>query len=84
MTTLESMACGTPVICSKISAIPEINADDAIYFDPQDIAQKINLFLNNKTLYDSLITKGYERIKNFTWYKTARKIESLFKSLLNS
>jgi glycosyltransferase involved in cell wall biosynthesis len=84
MTTLEAMACGTPVICSKISAIPEINGDAAIYFDPhdpQDIAQKINLVLDNKTLYDSLITKGYERIKKYTWDKTARRTAILFKSL---
>jgi len=86
MTTLESMACGTPVLCSNTSAMPEINGDAAVYFDPKnhiDISEKITSTLGSKITYDSLVEKGYKRIKEFTWENTSRKTISLFESMSN-
>lgn len=72
---LESMACGTPVITSNISAMPEVAGDAAILIDPhnpEEIAEKIDLLLNDSTLYDSLKSKGLERVKQFSWESTAK------------
>ena len=84
MTTLEAMSCGVPVICSNASAIPEVNGDAAIYFDPldtNDIADKISYTISNKELCSTLINKGYERVRYFSWEKTAKKTISIFEEL---
>ena len=83
MTTLEAMACGVPVLCSNMSAMPEVNGDAAVYFyplNPKDIANKIQIVLDDTSLYDSLVMKGYERIQNYTWQKTARKTINLIEA----
>ena len=80
MTTLESMACGTPVICSNLSAMPEINGNAALYFNPHeylDIADKMQLILNDDDTYDKMIKKGYKRVEYFSWLKTAQKTDKL-------
>jgi glycosyltransferase involved in cell wall biosynthesis len=84
MTTLEAMAHGTPVICSNVSAMPEVNGDAAIYFnplDPMDISDKIKLVIKDKNICDRLIINGFERVRNFTWHKTAEKTVALFQSM---
>ena len=84
MTTLEAMSCGVPVICSNASAIPEVNGDAAIYFDPldtNDIADKISYTISNQDLCSTLINKGYERVRYFSWEKTAKKTISIFEEL---
>jgi len=80
MTTLESMACGTPVICSNLSAMPEINGNAALYFNPHeylDIADKMQLILNDDDTYYKMIKKGYKRVEYFSWLKTAQKTDKL-------
>jgi glycosyltransferase involved in cell wall biosynthesis len=87
MTTLEAMACGAPVLCSNISAMPEVNGDAAIYFNPMDIndiVEKINLVLEDKILYNKMIEKGYQRIKKFTWENTASQTLNLFENLVRN
>jgi glycosyltransferase involved in cell wall biosynthesis len=67
---VDAFACGTPVIASKTQALVEIAGDVAVFFDPknpQDLANKIRLI--NK----SLVKKGFERVKEFTWEKTAEE-----------
>lgn len=84
MTTLEAMSCGVPVLCSNMSAMPEVNGDAVVHFDPlnpEDIADKIKLVLEDTDLYNSLVKKGYERIQNYTWQNTARKTFYLFEAL---
>ena len=84
MTTLEAMAHGTPVICSNVSAMPEVNGDAAIYFnplDPMDISDKIKLVIKDKNICDRLIINGFERVRNFTWHETAEKTVALFQSM---
>ena len=86
MTTLEAMAHGTPVLCSNISSIPEINGNAAVYFnplEPMDISDKIKLVIEDNNLYNTLIKKGYERVSNFTWQKTAQKTVNIFKSIVS-
>jgi glycosyltransferase involved in cell wall biosynthesis len=74
---LEAMACGTPVISSNGGSLPETVGDAAILFDPLDckmLAERIVEIVKNKSLKDELIQKGFGRVKNFSWEKTANGI----------
>ena len=73
LTTLEAMSNNCPVLVSKTSALPEINSDSALYFDPDnknEIREKILDLINNYDLRQSLKEKGLQHIKNFKWSKT--------------
>lgn len=82
---IEAMACGTPVLCSDNSSLPEVCSDAAIYCNPnsiEDISKKITIILSDKELQNNLIKKGLERCLEFTWEKSARKHIEVFKELL--
>ena len=73
---LEAMSCGTPVITSNISSLPEVAGDAAILVDPNnpsEIVQAMKNVSENQTLRAELIKKGYEQIKKFSWQKTAKE-----------
>ena len=73
---LEAQACETPLVCSSNSSLPEIAGQGAIYFDPlsiEDMANAIERVLVDKELRESLIAKGRENLKRFSWEKTARE-----------
>ena len=67
---LEAMACGTPVICSNTSSLPEVVGNAAYMFDPIascELTDIINIVLKNKVLKESLITLGNKRCRIFEW-----------------
>lgn len=67
---LESMACGCPVISANIASLPEVCGDAVLYcnpLSPQDIADKIKIIINNPSLKDELINKGYKQARKFSW-----------------
>ncbi|MCI0376815.1 MAG: glycosyltransferase family 4 protein [Gemmataceae bacterium] len=71
---LEAMSVGCPVIASKSAALPEVCGDAALYCDPrdpQDIAHKIQLLLEDSALCASLRRKGHERSGQFHWRRCA-------------
>lgn len=73
---LEAMACGTPVITSNVTSIPEVAGDAAVLVDPADtqaLARALREVLMNPDLRQSLRRKGLERASLFTWAQTARK-----------
>ncbi|MEA3552988.1 MAG: glycosyltransferase family 1 protein [Campylobacterota bacterium] len=81
---LESMACGTPVITSNISSMPEICGDSALYINPydiKDITDKMEILIRNKDLQISLIHKGLHRVKQFSWNKVAEEHIKIIKGL---
>ncbi|MFC2054872.1 glycosyltransferase family 4 protein [Chloroflexota bacterium] len=82
---LEAMACGTPVIASNATAIPEVVGDAGLLFDPRDIeeiASKMIQIIQNEELRLELHHKGLQRSKQFTWDKTANQVwEVLVQSL---
>lgn len=83
---LEAMACGTPVITSNVSSLPEVVGDAAITVDPHNInklSQAINRILDNENLQNEMIQKGIERSKKFTWEKTARETIKIYEKVLN-
>jgi glycosyltransferase involved in cell wall biosynthesis len=82
---LEAMACGTPVITSNTSSLPEVAGDAALLVDPyqvEDIATGMENVLENPSLTLELKTKGLERAKQFTWEKTARETIKVYQEIL--
>lgn len=72
---LEAMACGIPVIASRISSIPEVVGDAGILLDPENAqvwSDTIYMVLTNELLQLDLRQKGIERAKQFSWEKTAK------------
>lgn len=73
---LEAMACGTPVICSDTSSLPEVAGDAALCVNPLDtaaLAAAIEGITTDTKLRTTLIAKGYEQIKKFSWAKAAQQ-----------
>jgi len=71
---LEAMACGTPVVISNTSSLPEVAGDAAIFVDPfnlEDMAKGLRQGITNHSLRKKLINKGIERSKKFSWKQMA-------------
>lgn len=82
---LEAFSCGCPCVLSDRSSLPEVGGDAAIYFDPEDsssINKAVSTLINDDMLRESLVQKGYERIKQFSWEKTRDQTYKLYASLL--
>jgi glycosyltransferase involved in cell wall biosynthesis len=85
LTLLEAMACGTPVITSNTSAMPEVVGDAGILVDPKDcqaIADAVCCLQRDSAYYQKLKEKGLKRSQLFRWEKTAEQIAELYTSLL--
>ena len=79
---LEAFKLGVPVVAAGNSCLPEVGGDAILTFDPfdeQDICTKIKMVLENDALKKDLIEKGHQRLKYFSWQKTAHQLISLFK-----
>ena len=78
---LEAMACGTPVVCSRASSLPEVAGDAAEFFDPrsvEDLARAIERVLSSPGLQETLRCKGLERARRFSWEECARRHYQLY------
>lgn len=78
---LEAMASGVPVITSDIPAIREVGGDAAAFVDPENpatIAEKISFLLDDEATQKSLVQKGFERAKGFSWKNSAKKLIALY------
>jgi glycosyltransferase involved in cell wall biosynthesis len=72
---LEAMSCGTPVITSDNSSLPEVGGDIALYIDPCDkssIIRAMERFENEPNLSDDLRDRCIRQASRFTWEKCAR------------
>lgn len=84
---LEAMACGTPVVTSRVSSMPEIVGDAAILVDPHDltsIAAGMKLVLEDRDMKESLVSKGLERAKLFNWQTAASQTLEVYNKVLNN
>lgn len=83
MPIIEAFACGTPVVTSNTSSMPEIAGNAAIVVDPYkpfQIASAISKLINNESLKKSYILKGRVRSGLFSWEKAARETLSVLEN----
>ena len=82
---LEAMACGTPVITSNLSSLPEVTGEAGILIDPlkvEEIFQAMEKLSADKELREELQKKGLERAKLFSWKRAAKETLELYKEML--
>lgn len=80
---LEAMACGTPVISSNVSSLPEVVGKAGLLVNPQSadqIEQAIRVVSFDKKLRRDLIKKGFEQAKKFSWKKMAQEVLKVFET----
>jgi glycosyltransferase involved in cell wall biosynthesis len=78
---LEAMACGTPVVTSNVSSLPEVVGDAAVLVNPEnvfDIARGIRDILLNDSLREELVRRGREQAARFSWERTARQVLEIY------
>jgi glycosyltransferase involved in cell wall biosynthesis len=86
LTALEAMACGTPVVASNTSSIPEVG-DAALLVDPTDavdLADAVYKLLTSDALHEELARRGLERAQLFPWRRTARAISAALDETMES
>ncbi len=84
MPVLEAMACGTPVVCSNTSSLPEVVGDAALLVDPLDVgelAAALARVLDDAELRTELIQRGFEQAKGLSWEKCARETLDVLESV---
>ena len=84
---LEAMACGTPVITSNTSSMPEVAGVDAALVDPTNSDTITDMMLrmeNDGTYYERLREYGLTRVKLFSWKHTAEALLQLYEEVYNS
>jgi len=81
---LEAMQFGVPVIISDADALTEVAGEAAIVFNrnnPSELASLIERVIGDKELRQSLIQKGYERTKHFSWELSAAKLRNIYRNI---
>lgn len=84
---LEAMSCGTPVITSNVSSIPEVVGDAGILIDPYDTSNLMEALvntLNNEPLKEQLSKAGLNRASQYSWKRTASETLDTYKKIAES
>lgn len=84
---LEAMACGTAVITSNVSSLPEVVGDAGVLVHPQDVeklADEMEDLLTNPSRREILCKRGLERSKQFTWEKCAAQTLKVYNQVVQS
>jgi glycosyltransferase involved in cell wall biosynthesis len=82
---LEALACGTPVVTSNVSSMPEIIGDAGILVNPRQveaIAEAMYRVLTDRALHDDLSRRGIERARLFPWERTARETLAVYERVV--
>jgi glycosyltransferase involved in cell wall biosynthesis len=82
---LEAMACGTAVVTSRISSLPEVVGDAAILVDPydvHDIAAALGRVLSDAPLREQLGVRGRARATHFSWDRSVNAVLSVYREVL--
>jgi glycosyltransferase involved in cell wall biosynthesis len=82
---LEAMACGTAVVASNASSVPEVSGDAALLVDPTsvvDLTRAIETVLENSVLREELKRKGPKQASKFSWDKAAQQTLEVYRSVL--
>lgn len=86
MPILEAMSCDCPVVLSNSSCFPEVAGNAGIYFDPEDaddIAFQMDKILNDTQLRLKISLLAQQRVKEFSWKKTAKEHLDLYTYLIS-
>jgi glycosyltransferase involved in cell wall biosynthesis len=78
------MACGTPVITSHTSAMPEVAGEGAVLINPeqpQQIADALIKLENDADFYQKQVDYGLERVKLFSWRNTAEAYSKIYREI---
>jgi glycosyltransferase involved in cell wall biosynthesis len=78
---LEAMACGTPVVTSNVSSLPEVVGDAGFCVDPLNVerlAEAMELVFGDEDLRQEMIRRGMERAQGFSWRAAARRLLHLY------
>ena len=81
---IEAQICGTPVLTSNTSSLPEIAGDTAVYVDPYSevsIADGLLRLLTDNQLRNNLIEKGYRNANRFSWEASVQKLEQVLTTI---
>src|SRR3989338_45683 len=78
---LEAMACGTLVVTSNVSSMPEIAGEAAVLVKPASVESIRNGIVKALDKNDELVEKGLERAKEFSWEKCAKETAQVYKEL---
>lgn len=81
----EAMACGTPVITSKVSSLPEVAGDAGLLVDPLDVGEiggAMRRVAENEDLRADLSQRGIERAKMFSWRRSAEQTLDTYRKAL--
>lgn len=82
---LEAFQSGCPVAVSNTSSLPEVGGDAAIYFNPKDILSiqhAVSVGLNDESLRKRMKENGFQRLKKFSWLKTAELTAHLYQEVV--
>ena len=83
---LEAMACGTPVVCSGTSSLPEVGGEAALYVDPtstEDVIETLRRLLSDPDLRTGLVDQGFEQASRFSWDRVAAETAAVYDSILD-
>jgi len=86
MPVLEAFSCGCPAILSETSSLPEIAGESALFFNPhkiESLRKVLEEILEDQKLAESITALGYQRVKIFSWEKTAKKTIEVYNKALN-
>jgi len=81
---LEAMACGTPVITSNVTSLPEVVGDAGIMVDPtnaHELTGAMEKVLTDEQLREQMIQRGLERAKTFRWQKSAEQTLRVYQEM---
>ena len=82
---LEAMACGTPVVTSNVSSLPEVAGDAALLVDPtnvDEIADAIRRAATDEALRQTLIARGLVRARQFSWSESVAQTHRVYMDVL--
>lgn len=82
---LEAFACGCPALLAGRSSLPEVGGDAALYFDPEngdELLGQAGRLLRDPTLRESLAAAGSERLRGFSWQRTAAQTRAVYEKIV--
>jgi glycosyltransferase involved in cell wall biosynthesis len=80
---LEAQACGTPLVSSNSSSLPEVAGAGALYFDPKNVeemARALALGVSDEEVRGGLVASGFDNVKRFSWERAARQIVEIVRA----